>query len=208
MDSNWASEHLQVIRTLMERVAIYRRALGPIMLSVGGVGCAAAIIGLLTTRFDSNRAFTLLWLVTAIVAAIAAYLLARRQALKEQEPFWSPPTQRVTQALLPGFFAGGMAGLLSLISGDQLPVITWLLAITWVLAYGCALHAAGFFMQRGIKLLGLCCVVFGSLLLITSSLLPPAQTTRFAHATMGFFFGIVHLAYGSYLHLTERRGNA
>ena len=35
MESNWAAEHLQVIRTLMERSAIYRRALAPIMLGTG-----------------------------------------------------------------------------------------------------------------------------------------------------------------------------
>ena len=31
MEPNWAAEHLQVIRTLMERSALYRRALAPIM---------------------------------------------------------------------------------------------------------------------------------------------------------------------------------
>ncbi|MDB6016752.1 MAG: hypothetical protein JWR19_1241, partial [Pedosphaera sp.] len=31
MKSDWAAEHLQTIRTLMERSAIYRRALAPVM---------------------------------------------------------------------------------------------------------------------------------------------------------------------------------
>ena len=47
MDSNWASEQLQTIRTLMERSAIYRRALAPIMLVAGAAGVVAAGIGLL-----------------------------------------------------------------------------------------------------------------------------------------------------------------
>ena len=38
MESNWAAEHLQTIRTLMERSAIYRRALAPIMLFAGLTG--------------------------------------------------------------------------------------------------------------------------------------------------------------------------
>ena len=42
MDSNWAGEHLQVIRTLMERSAIYRRTLAPIMLLLGILGLLAA----------------------------------------------------------------------------------------------------------------------------------------------------------------------
>ena len=29
MESGWATDHLQVIRTLMERAALYRRALAP-----------------------------------------------------------------------------------------------------------------------------------------------------------------------------------
>src|SRR6266446_9747026 len=40
MESNWAAEHLQVIRTLMERSAVYRRALAPIMIFNGIVGVA------------------------------------------------------------------------------------------------------------------------------------------------------------------------
>jgi hypothetical protein len=29
-----------------------------------------------------------------------------------------------------------------------------------------------------------------------------------SHELMGFFFGVLHLAYGAYLYLTERRKNA
>ena len=35
MNTNWAEENLKAIRTLMERSAVYRRALGPIMLMAG-----------------------------------------------------------------------------------------------------------------------------------------------------------------------------
>ncbi len=45
METNWAAEQLQTIRTLMERSAVYRRALAPIMLFVGFVGVLAAAIG-------------------------------------------------------------------------------------------------------------------------------------------------------------------
>ena len=46
MDTSWAAENLQTIRTLMERSALYRRALAPIMTYNGVVGCVAAVIGL------------------------------------------------------------------------------------------------------------------------------------------------------------------
>ena len=45
MDNHWAAEHLQTIRTLMERSALYRRALAPIMTFAGAVGTAAAASG-------------------------------------------------------------------------------------------------------------------------------------------------------------------
>src|ERR1035438_7357056 len=67
MESNWAAEHLQVIRTLMERSALYRRALAPIMIFNGVVGLAAAALGW-TLRVGSPHAFILFWAGVAAVA--------------------------------------------------------------------------------------------------------------------------------------------
>ena len=36
-----------------------------------------------------------------MLGLIGAYALTRQQALKDREPFWSPPTKRVTLALVP-----------------------------------------------------------------------------------------------------------
>ena len=105
MESNWAVEHLQVIRTLMERSALYRRALAPIMAYNGAVGVIAAGVGW-ALHIGAPRAFILFWAVVCAVAMAGSFLLVRRQALKESEPFWSPPTRRVTQAFLPPLVAG------------------------------------------------------------------------------------------------------
>jgi len=56
MDSKWAEENLQTIRTLMERSAVYRRALAPIMLCAGTVGIIAAAAGLVF-QLNSIHAF-------------------------------------------------------------------------------------------------------------------------------------------------------
>ena len=99
MESNWAIDHIQVIRTLMERSTLYRRALAPVMLISGVIGTASALV----SRFvplDTNTRFALFWLAVGIVTIFAALLLVRRQALKEAEPFWSVPTRRVIQALV------------------------------------------------------------------------------------------------------------
>ena len=66
MKPEWAEENLQTIRTLMERSAVYRRALAPIMLFAGVSGVAAAAAGLLF-HLDSLRAFGALWLGPAAI---------------------------------------------------------------------------------------------------------------------------------------------
>src|SRR5262250_2406716 len=107
MESNWAAEHLQVIRTLMERSALYRRALAPIMTFTGVLGTAAAVFGWLR-QIDLPTHFILYWAGVGIIALAGSFLLVRRQALKASEPFWSPPTRRITQALLPPLVAGAI----------------------------------------------------------------------------------------------------
>src|SRR5438876_1505561 len=148
MDSNWAAEHLQVIRTLMERSALYRRALAPIMIFTGVVGIAGGCLGW-ALKIESSQGFIAFWAGAGIVALAGSFLLVRRQALRESEPFWSPPTRRVTQALLPGLVAGFIAGaVVFAISpsaqqdpGSQVRVLGLLwLPLCWVVLYGCAVH--------------------------------------------------------------------
>src|SRR5207249_1433024 len=120
MESNWAAEHLQVIRTLMERSALYRRALAPIMSFNGVLGTAAALLGC-GWRIDAPRPFILYWAGVAILAMAGSFFLVRRQALKESEPFWSPPTRRITQAMLPPLVAGLIIGAVVLAFVDSAP---------------------------------------------------------------------------------------
>lgn len=214
MDSNWAAEHLQVIRTLMERSTIYRRALAPIMVQSGVLGLVAAGVGL-GLNIDSPAAFVAFWMATGLAAVAGAFLLVRRQALKDAETFWSPPTRRVAQALVPPFLFGLVLGIAALArdSGSapsNLPAgtleRTWL-PLIWVGLYGCGLHAAGFFMPRGMKLFGLA-FVLGSSAFCFSGLTSRLAPALFGHALMGAFFGVFHLAYGLYLYSTEPRAKA
>ncbi len=86
MESKWAEENLQTIRTLMERSVLYRRALAPIMLFAGMLGVVAAAVGLIL-HLDSMRAFGITWLNTAVIAVVGAFLIARRQAVKDKGKF-------------------------------------------------------------------------------------------------------------------------
>lgn len=204
MNSNSAAENLQVIRTLMERSSLYRRALAPITLFAGGIGLLTGIVALLL-HVEKLRVFSALWLGVAAITVAGAFLLARRQSMKDQEPFWSPPTRRVTQALMPPLTIGLLFGVLGMTTATAQETADLVLPIAWMLCYGCALHAAGFFVPRGIRLLGwffiLCAL--GTFCLLFRPDSPSNAAT--ANMVMGVFFGIVHLVYGTYLHFTEKR---
>ena len=80
--------------------------------------------------------------------------------------------------------------------------------IAWVVLYGCALYSAGFFMQRGIRLFGCGFVLIGFGSLFAEVLGWDVMDRVGLHILMGFFFGVLHLAYGAYLYLTEKGKNA
>jgi hypothetical protein len=82
MDTNVAAENLQVIRTLMERSALYRRALAPVMTFAGGLGIIAAITGV-ALRADTSAVFVAYWMTVALLGqpvALAATRMARRSS--------------------------------------------------------------------------------------------------------------------------------
>jgi hypothetical protein len=201
MEHHAAAEHLEVIRTLMERSALYRRTLAPIMLYVGSVGTLAGAGGL-ALGLESLLAFGAWWLAAAVLALAGAFVIARRQALRDGEPFWSPPTLRVTQAMVPPLAAGFILSLVTVLAtapGEW----RWLFVIPNALFYGCAVHAAGFFMPRGMKLFGWLIIGITGFTLLVQASVTPTPGARFDHAFMGALFGLLHLAYGIYLYVTE-----
>ena len=203
MDTNRATEHLQVIRTLMERSTLYRRALAPISLLTGALGLAAAAIGWMK-QIEAPRTFAGYWLAVGAVCICGAYLIARQQALKDAEPFWSSPTKRVTSALAPPLLVGLLAGILSICCPGWDFLQPWALPAIWMVLYGCALHSAGFFMTRGIKLVGWLFVICGSVLMAARCIDGAPLTLRQGHLVMGAVFGGLNLAYGLYLRLTGK----
>jgi hypothetical protein len=203
MDADSASERLQVIRTLMERSAVYRRALAPIMTYLGILGLVASIVGAFLPMTSSEQ-FGLYWLCVSLIGLLGAFVLARRQALKDKEPFWSLPTRRVAQALFPSLFVGAVMGVIFTFALGKAASFTWALPVSWILLYGCAIHAAGFFMPRGMKMLGWLFIMGGSSLTLSSVAVEAALPLITSHVIMGVFFGALQLAYGLYLHLSEK----
>jgi hypothetical protein len=204
MEPHAAAEHLQVIRTLMERAALYRRTLAPIMLYVGAVGTLAGAGGLVTS-IDDQAGFYAWWLCAAAFAITGAFVIARQQAVRDGEPFWSPPTLRVAAAMAPPLAAGVVLSLALVLLDAAPPRGLFVLANT--LFYGCAVHAAGFFMPRGMKLFAWAVILVSAAGAGGIAVLEPAIAgPRLAHAVMGGVFGVLHLGYGAYLYVTEQRG--
>ncbi|MGN6553111.1 MAG: hypothetical protein ACTHLW_05260 [Verrucomicrobiota bacterium] len=220
MEPNRAAEHLEVIRTLMERSALYRRALAPVMTLAGILGILAAFAGWFL-HFETPMIFTAYWLSVGILTAVSAFLLVRQQAVKQREDFLTLPTRRVVHALLPALLVGFVLGMVILaveaktqttesgLAADAATDLTWL-PLAWIILYGCAVHAAGFFTPRGLRLFGWLFVLGGCAVLLFWVLIGfhtdrPQQT---GHVLMGFFFGVLHLAYGTYLSATERKNAA
>jgi len=203
MNPNLAEKNLQTIRLLMERSALYRRALAPIMLLAGVLGALAGAVGLVY-HVESPRPFAGLWLGTACVVVTSALLLVRRQALMDHEPFWSPPTYRVGQALLPPLLSGLFLGALPALAGGDWSV-DFQMTLVWILFYGCALHAAGFFTMRGLRWFGWVFIAGAMLLMLLTHLANRAVTPPAGNWVMAVFFGGLHLAYGIYLYFTEKQ---
>jgi hypothetical protein len=204
MDTQAASENLQLIRTLMERAALYRRALAPVMIATGAIGLAGAVVGIIA-QIENLHAFVQLWLGTGVVGIGATLLIARRQSLQAREMFFTPPARRVIAALIPALFIGGALGVgLLELSNDEARNFLMVPAL-WIALYGCALHAAGWFTTRGLRWFGL------ANLLPACAALPfvmrpvgdfPWQTP---HLVMGVWFGVFHLLFGAWLYFTERK---
>jgi hypothetical protein len=200
-----AARQLQTIRNLMDRAALYRRALGPVLLNLGAFGILGMVIGkrLVTT---SSFGFLVLWLTVAVFAVLVAFLLVRRQAFHAQETFWTPPTRRVAAAMLPPLLAALAAT--AAFAVQEVPPSTlarWLPPI-WLTCYGMALHSAGFFTLRGVRQLGWAFLLSGAGIGIGFALLSnrPVDLND-AHLIMGLTFGVGHSVAGSWLVFRERK---
>lgn len=205
MDSNRAGDHLVMIRTLMERSALYRRALTPMMFASGALGVLSAVLGC-WLRIRKVESFVVFWLSVGVLALGVSFLLVRRQAMKDREPIWSGPTRRVAHAMLPALIAGALGSLI-LVSGGgtgrgpSSPV--WIAGL-WMILFGCAAHSGGYSMPRGIQWLGWIFVSAGLLTFAMVACFSLGEWEYLGHAVMGFTFGCLHVLCGLYLWFTEK----
>lgn len=204
MEPAQAAAELATIRTLMERAALYRRALAPMMLSVGVLGMVVGGIGWLLP-VQTTAEFATLWEAGAVAALAAAFVVVRRQSLEAAEPVWTPPTRRVAAALAPALCLGGILPLPLFLGSGSAAASPLGLTLAWMALHGLGLNAAGFFMPRGIRWFGFAFVAASGLLLLSQPWWARhGDPVLVAHGLMTLAFGLGHLAYGIYLRITER----
>ena len=222
MNVNMAEEKHETMRAMMERTALYRGTLAPIMIYLGTIAIISAVVAEVGF-FNGNKpirapeSIALFWLCVGGVALLGALVLARHKAIGVSEPFWSAPTSIVVQSIVPLLLVGFALGLVEvfwpldadnplLASASQHGAIR--LISLWLMCYGCALILIGSLVGCGFKLFGWCFLVSGIALyfIMNVSALAkelPGSPDRYASLLMGLFFGCGHLACGVYLYFTE-----
>ncbi|MGK7368688.1 MAG: hypothetical protein ACNS64_00630, partial [Candidatus Halalkalibacterium sp. M3_1C_030] len=130
-------------------------------------------------------------LLILFLAVGTAVLLSYRKAYKREEKVWNATSRRLLINIAIPLLAGGVFILLLYSKG-----LIGLMAPSTLLFYGLALYNAGNFTYREIKYLGLIQIGLGliSIWFISYSLL-----------LWAFGFGVVHIAYGIYMHLRYER---
>lgn len=206
MNSDSAAENLQVIRTLMERSALYRRALAPMMLWAGTVGLGTGLVGWFL-NIESGKPFIRLWGAVGLVTLLGCFLIVRRQAIKERERIWSAPTLRVARAICPSVVTGALFGLFALSFDVHAEAgIEFILPLCWMIFFGFGIHSAGFFIPSRLQLLGWGFIGFPlAILAVLGTGLITELPTYSGHLLMAATFGGFHILAGVYLCFTEQR---
>jgi len=196
-ESDYASQQLRVIRSLMERATIYRSISAPTAL-VGGL---LSFGGFATAYYAkhhrpeqlSQGEFVTVWLVILALTAFANVIFLARGSAQRGEPFFSSGMKCALTSLAPAFLTAGVLSFLI-----HRPIH---LAIIWITLYGIGLLATQHFAPRSIIVLGVTFFLTGCGLLATwKHLFMPHGEEPSALVVSGLMaatFGGYHLAYSA-----------
>jgi len=195
-ESDYASQQLRVIRSLMERATIYRSLSAPTalvggLLSFGGFATAYYSAEYLREPF-SAREFLVLWLVILVLTCFANTLFLWRGSAQRGDPFFSPGMKSALLSVAPAFVS---AAILSFMIHRPIH-----LAILWMAFYGIGLLATQQFAPRSLIVLGTTFFLTGCALLVSWKplFMPPGHPEPSALVVSGIMaatFGGYHLVY-------------
>jgi hypothetical protein len=199
-ESDSASEHLRVIRRLMERATVYRALSAPSAL-LGGA--AAIVLAWWLRDHGTSRLFLRSWLLLfAVLAALNLFLLWRDSRHRGQ-PFFSSGMHLALRALTPPLLCGGVLGVVEVLVHGDLAAC----AILWCLFYGLALLATATFSPPSVQRLGRAFVAAGLVAFVGNQLnVRLADDSLFTSPNiMAATFGAFHLLYGLAVLIGSRR---
>ncbi len=207
-DRTRAEEHLRVIRSLMERVTVYRAISAPTAL-VGALS-SLAVAGWMLSRTGfigsaerelpmTSRDFITPWVLPLLLTAAANTFFIWQEAARGQRPFLSPGLRLALRSLLPAMLVAAAVTFVAWRNPSDLdgPLIV---ALSWVSFYGVALLATLNFAPRSLSVLGWSFVVTAVLWLLllsapTLPVIPVLHGATGANLIMGLTFGVYHLIY-------------
>lgn len=201
-DQDPASEHLRVIRQLMERATVYRSIAAPVAL-LGGV----VALGLAWWHHEHGltwRLFLRNWLALFAVLSLLNLGLLWRDAARRGLPLLNAGMRLALRALAPPLLVGGLVGV----------VVAWkthdmgFVASIWAMCYGLALLATATFAPPSISRLGRAFVAGGLVSFVgnQAGFFSAGDLNLFTTPTiMGGLFGLLHILYGVAVLVSARR---
>lgn len=197
-ESDYASQQLRVIRSLMERATIYRTLSAPTAL-IGGL---LSLGGFATAYYAKHHRhhplsvteFLIVWLVILALTGLTNLIFLWRGSVSRGEPFFSSGMKCAVTSLAPAFI---LAGLLTLVIHRPIH-----LAIIWMLLYGLALLATQHFAPRSLVVLGVTFFLSGCFLTVAWKHLfmgagQGEPSALVVSGIMAATFGGFHLAYAA-----------
>jgi len=201
-DPDPASEHLRVIRQLMERATVYRSISAPVAL-LGGL----AALGLAWWHHEHGmtwQRFLRNWLALFALLSLLNLGLLWRDASRRGLPLLNAGMRLALRALTPPLLVGGLVGLLVAWKTHDMGFV----ATLWAMCYGLALLATATFAPPSINRLGRAFVAGGLIGFVGN------QAGFFSTGDVNFFttpmimgglFGLFHVFYGLAVLLSSRR---
>jgi hypothetical protein len=175
-----ALSNLRYIREAMERASSFTSIPGWGGVAVGITAIAAAV---LAHRFGLSRAWLLIWLLEAAVAAVIAGVTMVRKAARSQVSFRGAPARR----FFISYFAPIVAGAALTIFLSRHGFHTALPA-AWLLLYGASFVSSGAYSIPVVPVMGICFMLLG----MAACFVP----FTVANVLLGVGFGGLHVIFG------------
>jgi len=202
VETDPATEHLRVIRQLMERATVYRSITAPVALGGGLIA-----LGLAWWQHEKGmvwEVFLISWVSLLALLSLVNLVLLWRDAASRGLPVLNSGMRLALRALTPPMLVGGVVGsVIGFASRDM-----GFVACLWALCYGLALLATATFAPPSIRRLGRAFVAGGLIAFVGN------QAGFFSTGDINFFttpfimgglFGLLHILYGLAVLWSARR---